>query len=142
MSDPLSVVASVASLLDIGARTAKHLRRVIHSFRHADDELIALSNEVNDIRVVLTEVENTSQVTTILPRTQLIDALETQLDRAKTKFTELEILIQSLSQLQPSGVIETKKLAWLSKKTTAQRLQQDLKDIRQKIHGLLGIATA
>ena len=142
MSDPLSVIASVVTLLDTGAKSASHLRRLIHHFRHADDELIALSNEVNDLRVVLTEVEFASQDTTFLPRTQLLAALSTQLSKAETKLVELEALVQSISQPLLSGALEANKIAWLSKKTTAKRLQVDLRDVRLKIFTLLSIKTA
>ncbi|MCJ1230828.1 hypothetical protein MMC12_007502 [Toensbergia leucococca] len=141
MSDPLSVIASVVALLDTGSKTAKHLRRLIHHFRHADDELIALSNEVNDLCLVLTEVERTSQDTTIRPQTQLMDALSTQLGRAKTKLAELETLIQSVSKVQLSGTLRVNKIAWLSKKATARGLQEHLKDVRLKICALLFITT-
>ena len=142
MSDPLSVIASVVALLDTGAKSASHLRRLIHEFRHADGELIALSNEVHDLHVVLAEVELASQITTFLPQTQLLTALSTQLGRAKTKLVELEALIQSISQLQPSGALEVNRVAWLSKKATAKRLQVDLRDVKQKIFALLSIKTA
>ena len=142
MSDPLSVIASVVALLDTGAKSASHLRRLVHHFRHADNELIALSNEVNDLHVVLTEVELASQNTTFLPQTQLLAALSTQLSRAKTKLVKLEALVQSISQHQPSGALEVNKIAWLNKKATAKRLQVALRDVRQQIFALLSIKTA
>ena len=122
MSDPLSVIASVVALLDTGTKTAKHLRHLIHYFRHADNELITLSNEVTGLRIVLTEVECASQDTTTLSHTQLIDALSTQLNRAKAKLLKLDTLIHSLYKAHPSGASKVNKLAWLSKKALAKRL--------------------
>ena len=142
MADPLSVFASVVTLLEAGTKCAKHLRRLVQDFRHADDELTALSNETNDLNVVLTEVEHAGQAIKnagTLPQTQVIDALSTQLDRARRKLTELETLTKLLL---PSGSIKADKIAWMRKKATARRLQVDLRDVRQSLHALLDTTTA
>ena len=142
MADPLSVITSVVTLLDTGTKCAKHLRRVVQDFRHADDELTALSNETNDLNVVLTEVEYACQAIKnagTLPQTQVIDALRIQLDRARRKLVELETLTRLLL---PPGSIKANKLAWISKKATARRLQVDLRDLRHSLHALLDTTTA
>ncbi|KAL9117658.1 MAG: hypothetical protein Q9187_005803 [Circinaria calcarea] len=142
MADPLSGIASVVTILDTGAKCAKHLRRLVQDFRHADDELTALSNETNDLNVVLTEVERAGHAIKNagnLPQTQVIDALSTQLDRARRKLTELESLTKLLL---PPGSIKADKIAWIRKKATARRLQVDLRDVRQSLHALLDTTTA
>ena len=145
MSDPLSVIASVISLLDIGTRCATQVQRLLQAFRHAPEELLSLSNEVNDLKVVLSEVERTCQSfqhSNILPYTQTIAALDTQLDRASRKLIELESLIASLYIMSSSGRAKVDKVAWLSKRTTAKNMQEDWKGIRESIHALLNVSTA
>jgi Fungal N-terminal domain of STAND proteins len=55
--DPLSVAASVVAVLGASTKCAKLLHQLIHDFRHAPCKMTVLSNEVNDLNAVLTEIE-------------------------------------------------------------------------------------
>lgn len=55
--DPFSATASAVALLGAGVACARTLRTLIKDFRDAPLELIALSNEVNDLNAVLAEIE-------------------------------------------------------------------------------------
>ena len=142
MADPLSVIAGVVGLLEVGARCGKHLCCLIQDFRHAPDELFALSNEVNDLSVVLMEVESVCQSmqnANINPKSRIVDALATHLDRARSMLAELETLINLLS---PTGSVKVRRLVWLKKRTQTRKLQEGLKDVKRNIHTLLDTTTA
>ena len=55
--DPFSGTASAVALLGAGISCARKLRSMIRDFRDAPLELAALSNEVNDLNAVLSEIE-------------------------------------------------------------------------------------
>jgi phage tail sheath gpL-like len=55
--DPFSATASAVALLGAGVTCARILRNLIKDFRDAPLELIAMSNEVNDLNAVLAEIE-------------------------------------------------------------------------------------
>lgn len=55
MADPLSVFASVITVLATGVACARSLLDIVHDIKDAPGELIALSNEVNDLTCVLDE---------------------------------------------------------------------------------------
>ena len=142
MSDPLSLIASVVTVLDSGTKCAKYLRRLVRDFRHAENELIALSNETNDLNTILAEVERISPSLAELPQTQVIDALFKLLHRARIKLNDLEALTHALTVCLPSGTRQINRIAWVKNKGTAKMLQEALKNMRQEIHGLLTITTA
>lgn len=60
MADPVSAAASLVTLISFSAGCAKQLSKLIQTFRHAPEEILALSNEVNDLNVILAQVEATS----------------------------------------------------------------------------------
>lgn len=53
--DPLSVAASVVTLVHISNSSSSLLGRVIRRWRDAPAELLALSNEVSEIKVWLSK---------------------------------------------------------------------------------------
>jgi hypothetical protein len=67
MSDPLSVASGLIAVIGAGMACANRLHNIIHAFRHAPLELAALSNEVNDLSAVLTEIEAAAFDTNRLP---------------------------------------------------------------------------
>lgn len=57
MADPVSLAASVITVISACAACAKQLDGLRRGFRHAPVEILALSNEISDMSVVLTEVK-------------------------------------------------------------------------------------
>jgi hypothetical protein len=58
--DPLSVIASTVSLLSFSGSCAKGLRKLIHTVRSAPIEILALTNELADLNILLADLNNTS----------------------------------------------------------------------------------
>ena len=137
MSDPLSSIASVVSLLDIGARSANSLYHLVLRYYHAGDEFIALYNEVNADLTLFEQVrQDLSQHLSQPPRTQLIEAVSSQLALAKRIQDELVTLIGSWRESQPSAE-HLSRIGWLNKRSTAKKLQEDLRCMRQHLHRIL-----
>ena len=129
MSDPLSFIASLVSLLDIGARSANGLRHLVLHYYHAGDEFIALYNELD---TDLSLFEQVRQDIGQDPPPRLIEAVE----GVKRKLDESVIVFDSLSESQPSGE-KFSRFGWLNKRSTAKRLQEELERVRQHLEKVL-----
>ena len=164
MADPLSIAVSAMTMIGACGACAKQLNDLRRAFRDAPAEILALSNEISDMTVVLTEVNTICQepamtLKLVMQRTtencflicddssarkhrdsQFHDLLSAQLDRAKQVLAELATLAESVYNDSHSGA-RVNKLGWLRKKQGAGKLQAQLKDTREKIHMLLCMKT-
>ena len=57
MTDPLSITVSAIAILTTCSACVKQLHDFARCFRHAPAEILALSNEISDMSVVVTEVK-------------------------------------------------------------------------------------
>ena len=102
MAELFSVIASVASLLDIALRSSKALHSLQSQLKNAPDLIRALSNETEDIGAVLARLDDTRQASeaaglgTPDSAAVLVD-LEVQLRNAKAILTDLDHLTQKLT---------------------------------------------
>jgi hypothetical protein len=145
--DPLSITASAASLLSFSGSCAKYLRKLIHTVRNAPTEILALTNELADLNVLLADVNNTSQAIERAPvRSQadsdFLNALSAQLAKAESKIEQLHALAYSLSTRTNDGDTKFQRYIWLKKKSSAIRIQQELAEIRQSLSLLFTSNTA
>ncbi|MCJ1314219.1 hypothetical protein MMC25_007899 [Agyrium rufum] len=137
----LSLLVNVANLLDMGIRCRKSISDLVRQYRDAPNELIALSNEVSDLNIVLTEIESTYNSLSAHaggPQTRFATALAGQLATAKANLNKLDSLTRSLSTALPSGSVKFNNFAWLSKRNLAIKLKDSIRDTRSNITLLLG----
>jgi hypothetical protein len=139
--DPLSITASLVSLLSFSGSCAKDLRKLIHTVRNAPTEILALTNELADLNVLLADLNNTSQAIERAPVQSQADrefliALAAQLAKADSKLMQLDSLASILSTRTSDGDAKFQRSIWLKKKSLAIRIQQELAEIRQSL-GLL-----
>lgn len=136
MAEAFGTFSAVISVLDIGVRTSTKLSQLINEWKFAPNLLLALSNEVSDLDVVLDRIkesQNTIQTSNILQNAELLTQLNTQLQRAKHTLTELEKSINDFDRLSTLR----KRNKWLLKKSKAESLQKDLRIRRRQINDLL-----
>jgi hypothetical protein len=78
MADPLSVIASAIAVLSTGVTCANGLLGVIEDIRNAPNELIAHSNEVNNLNSIMDDAQKVckSLATEGSSTTQFIDTFE------------------------------------------------------------------
>jgi hypothetical protein len=58
MADPLSLSTSIIAVLGTSISVAKTLNTLIQGYREAPTAITALSNEVSDLVLVLSEIKN------------------------------------------------------------------------------------
>jgi hypothetical protein len=144
--DPLSITASAVSLLSFSGSCAKDLRKLIHSVRNAPTEILALTNELADLNVLLADLNNTSQAIERAPVRSQADrdfliALVAQLAKADSKITQLHSLASTFSTRTADGSIKFQRYAWLKGRSSAIKMQRELAEVRQSL-GLLFASNA
>ena len=135
MADPLSVTASIIAVLGAAEGVSKTLAK-IRNLRHAPEELLALINEVSDLRIILGDVQNYVRDNAGFPALQdTLQHLSVLLNRGKEKLLQLDELVQ-YRLTKPESVTDQIKVSrreWARAKTTIDTFRQDLRDIRLNI---------
>jgi hypothetical protein len=117
MADLVSIAASIITLVSACTTTGDHCVSLIKSLREASAELLLLTNEVNDISVML-NAANTAEMS---PSTNA--AIAAQLDTANSLVSELRSFIASLSKIKSEkGRLVADRVGWFRKKKIASQL--------------------
>ena len=131
MADPLSIAASVITVVGTANGVGELLSR-IKSLQHAPDELLALVNEVSDLRVVFGDIASTflrdeKRSPTLKEQLQHISDL---VDRAKDRLLELEKLIHYHLVKPEATNLKVSRHAWAMARGTIERFRNNLRDVK------------
>ena len=144
--DPLSISAALVAFLGASGSCTKILRSVIHNANHAPDEILALSNEISDINILLSDIEATArfidQAGEPEEQSTLSAPLQLHLTKAKSILLLLETLASDLYTVLPDGRFKFQKLKWMQKKSAVLALKQDLVDIKRSLNLILSSTAA
>lgn len=144
--DPLSIAASLIALIGAAEKIAVGIDKLA-SLRNAPASVLALNNELSDLRLVLREVEPliekhydaiASERTTPVPAPGDSTLLRS-IQRAKVKLVELESIVQNRLMVR-MGVKD--KLAWTFEQDKVVKAKDDLRTARLNITAALGVATS
>ena len=123
------------------AVTCGHRLRIIidtSNYASASNEILALSNEVNDLRIVFYEVEAIHQ-TISRPNNDsgLVEDIDARashlLQRAYSILLELDKLVLSCVKLGRRNELVFRKAVWLRKKDLSMAMTHDLRVVKQNI---------
>lgn len=139
--DPLSVVASVITIVGATITAADKVLSLINHMNSASEEVIWLNNEVSDFKVILHNIEETTVEEqnllnangTASPNSQNLAVAAETLElaqRAQVKLLELETLIAKSIQSRGSSGISMRNRNWLQGKYRMRMLREELKDIK------------
>lgn len=133
MADPLSIVSGIVAVLQGADSLFDLLKKANRAYWAASDEVLALVNEISDIRLILNEHNNIVEQLNHISEEPRI-RLNQLLDETKKKILQIEILIQSIFT-RPKDLNETEisKFSWVRKKSQVDKLRRELKDLRQSI---------
>lgn len=136
MADPFSAFSAALSVLDVTGRTSAKLVDLVCNWKDAPALIVALSNETEDLKVVMDRIRDAGQ--TVQDRNMKNDtdftfALGAQLQKARDHLGELETLVDDLKR--GNSIVERGK--WLLKKSIAAEIQTQLRDVRLRINELL-----
>ena len=131
---------SLTTLSTLATTYGSRLRDVIHTLKDSSlpHEILALQNEVSDLRTVLDEIstnrQTTSRSTVITGQTEHNDTrILYLLRRAYSMLTELDEVTSSLAKLNQHNELVFQKRIWLRKRNFSKVLVQELRKVKQDI---------
>lgn len=135
MAEAVGLAISVVGILDTLTRASKHLGEVISTWRNAPDELLALRNELEDMRVVLDEVQHTRKAVEALSSEDgdFMRILGSQITSMDRQIHALEEILYRLSKL--SGYKQ--RLKWLRKEGRIEEMKVRVRESRESIRSML-----
>ncbi|KAI4125496.1 MAG: hypothetical protein LQ338_004198 [Usnochroma carphineum] len=145
--DPVSVAASVLTVLGAAATAGRALDH-LSSLRHAPDHLVALVNEVSDLRVVLHNVRDVVQ--SRAETSQKCGNLAFIVQRASEKMSDLNRLIYGnlvktsstgCSSLGDDDTIKASRTAFLRYSGKIRSLKDDIQEIKLSLLVAMGTLT-
>ncbi|KAF9761208.1 hypothetical protein IL306_003916 [Fusarium sp. DS 682] len=138
MAEPIGLTASIASLLDLTFRSCNALCDLHSRLKSAPDEIRSLINEVDNVKSVLTHVQEMLKVSETVrfdtpSSAAIVDSLGSQLYKASVTLASLERLARKL--IEDTTLVGSAR--WLRCKSEASVLYKELKDIWAQILELL-----
>ena len=144
--DPLSIAAGIIALVGATQKVAAGLNKLA-SLRGAPAAVLALNNELSDLRLVLSEAEpllikhgrvavGTQAVT---PTPTADDRLKLSIDRARDGLADLESVLQNRLMTR-MGKFD--RLGWLMEQEKVRKALHDLRTVRLNITAMLGVVTS
>ena len=138
--DPLSITASVLTLLTAANKVAKGLEKLA-SIRGAPAAVLALNNELSDLRLVLAEAEPLLQRhahSAFFPATRG-RTVQLSIDKAKGRLADLESIIGN-RLMRRMGTRD--RLGWLYEQDRVQKALTDVRTAKENVTAMLGVANA
>ena len=131
MADPLSLAASVITVIGAADNVGKLLAK-IQSMKDAPNELLALINEVSDLRLVLGDIEAYTSNNVENSHPEQLRHIRHLLGRAKDKLQDLDVLIQ-YRLVKPGHRMQVSRRKWAQAINTINDFRRCLRDIRLNI---------
>ncbi|MCJ1237599.1 hypothetical protein MMC14_005586 [Varicellaria rhodocarpa] len=146
--DPLSLTASIISIVGIGGQAAKAVRKIA-SLKGAPDIVLSLNNEIADLHLVVLAIQDVFQKQQTsgkaLPshrqnEIHINASITSSLNEANETAVQLNTLYRRLSTSAAGSSSTTlNKVAWLREQKRVRQVQEDLRNVRLKLGAALGI---
>ena len=138
MADPFGCLAVTETGLKLGLAIGK----LIQALQSAPDELLALSNEICDLRLTINGVR---QTLTDSAQPSEWPGVEPLLFQASIRFDEVDKIVSRLGQLGPYGTVWNlhtwDRFLWQKEKRKVATLQKQLRAIRNNLALTLGTSS-
>jgi predicted nucleic acid-binding Zn-ribbon protein len=131
----LGILAATVGVLKVGSKVSSKLRDIIKTWQNVPAELLALHNELEDLRIVLDEMRSCEKdiEATFQGPLHRVDALRRQIRCAERHLTTLDNLVEELYQLKGSK----KKLKWIREKREIGVILRQIRTAREAMSGIL-----
>ena len=143
------MVSGIVTLIGASSTIIKDIRSLRKNFLEAEDDFIALFNEINDFKAVLLEARKAFLVSrehppgsSATPETGL-DDINDELKEAQSMLQELGVYVKSLAKNEgDNNGTKVKKLTWVKEMRSLNKRRARLRDIRSRIHLRLDVSAA
>jgi hypothetical protein len=134
MAEIFGVLAAVVGVLDVVTRVSMRLIAIKNTWKKAPLEILALSNEVTDLNIVLHYTRDAcKRVKTGCANAEFTEALDEHIRTATLLLTEVDKILSPL----PSMKELKKRRKWLQLKKSLIVKKNELNDVRTRIRDLL-----
>ena len=131
--DPLSITAAIVTLLSTGSTVDKALKRVI-GLKDAPNVLLALNNEVADLRLLISDVSDILQARDDDTNQCSTNHLFRGLERVKDDVRELEqFVVYQLTTLGRNGDARVDKSRFLRHQIRMQELKDRIRSGKESL---------
>ena len=137
--DPLTITTGILAILGAAAKADQGLRKLL-ALRGASDQLLQLLNEVNDLRAVLADIQQTLDIRSrdqsagaII--TQTLPALCSQVQRSTNELEKLiaTCLDEGRQSDKGASAQKVKKMRWILANEKMKDIQNDIREGRLKL---------
>jgi hypothetical protein len=146
----VGVISSLLSIFDVAIRSSNVIQELTSNWRFAPMSIIALSNEINDSKVVLSQACELLKRAQSMPRAERTNVahysrFERQVNEAQLAWKNLETVLQLLieedkeGRNMPSFAI---KFRWLKLQKKVEKMRKILKNKRLVIMEFIVHASA
>jgi hypothetical protein len=137
--DPFSVTVGALTLVSLSAACVKETGSLVRAFKHAPDEVLALSNEINDFHLVLSQVKTaipskpTSSKSTNSHNDDFVKALAPHLTRASATLIKFDQLLKELLVKSPTGESILQRHVWLRRRSKVKTLKEEFTEVKHSL---------
>ena len=126
--DPLGATASALTV----ASAVYKLGHLIQSAKNAPDEIIRLSNQVADLKLVIEEAESLDRDSNLQIKSS--ESLTKLLIGIRIKFDYLDSFVEELLDVQRLNSLQVQRIKWATTyKKRSKELQAELRDMQQNL---------
>lgn len=154
--DPLSILISTITVLDVTIKVSEKVARLLANVKHLSNELVSVSNDVTDFRLVLTAVgENAVEERRLMvlanpargPRPLSIEditpaataAAPDMIQRAHEKLLEIDEHVQRLKNIRDAKGWATLGRVRLLETNRLSKLKEELREMKQNISSYFAV---
>jgi hypothetical protein len=127
MAEALGIASSTLTLVDASIKLVK----LIRALKHAPAELLALNNEVADLKLLFSQVQVVQA-----EQPDALSNLASTLDKTIETISRLSSLVDEYSRRPLIGV---SRVRWLLEKSKIVSLKDELRERRSQLDILLGV---
>ena len=139
MAEVVGIISAVLGVLDVSTRGSQRLHQVVKAWINAPAEILALHNEIVDLRYLLDNIRDAQAVVEVEADAQgnygFVTALRTQLRRAEEHFQSLNGILDELSKIKKYR----KKTKWICRERRVEQLKNGIRLVREHINNLLQV---
>ena len=137
MADPHSIV----TVIDTSGKVATFLTKIVKDLWDAPDELLALSNEVWDVKLVLHDVQELERDTE--SQEEKASSVRHLVFQISVKLEQLSTLASSWGKLSPFGdkwsMGRRERFLWMKERNRITKIRAELRELRSDLSTAIGI---
>lgn len=139
MTDPFSVAAGAAGLISLGVKVTESLVEFYTTYKNQDSDVARLANKLEDLLHIFRILHDTLQSRKFRPNDQsLVEKVESFIHRCQDLIQELRDECNKLEKASKNSIkdmikITGRRAAYPFRKSTLQKLDEDIDDIRDNL---------